>query len=71
MGEVSEKWNELYVTAIFKKGKKEDLGSEVGQPHLYPRERIEIIILETFPKILRTKRLLGIVSIDIQWTNHV
>ena len=70
MGEVSEEWNKVYITAIFKKGKKEDLGSEVSQPHLYPRERMEQIILETFPKILRMRRLLGIVSIDIQWTNH-
>jgi len=49
--------NKVYVTAIFKKDKKQDLGSEASQPHLYPRKKMEQINMETFPKILTTKKV--------------
>lgn len=65
MEEIPEEWNKVYVTEIFKQDKKEYLGSEASQPHLYHRERIKQIILEMFPNILRAKRLLGVVSIAI------
>lgn len=36
--------------ATFKKGKEKDVRTEASQFHLYPRERMEQIVVKMFPK---------------------
>lgn len=67
MGGIPEEGNKVYVSAIFKKG---NVRSEASQFHLYPRERMEQIIVEMFPQNIEDRRVIWNDSIAIQWTNH-
>lgn len=54
--EVIEEYNKINITAVFKKGKKEGLVNEASLLCFFLWEEMEQIILETFPKKLKTRR---------------
>jgi len=71
-GEVLKDWRKAIVTAVFKKGKKEDAGNyrPVSRTSI-PGKVMEQLILEVILNKWRKRRLLGVVSMDSQGENHV